>query len=85
MRAGGANFGSFSTIFRNLVRVTQTSPIGSRIYFKGFSDPINSFKPFPDHFEQLLKKSIFWVSDVFGPGLIPTMFWLFFQMLSLDI
>ena len=59
----------FLTIFQKLAQIAQTSPEGSRIYFQGFLDPINSFKPFLDHFEQFLKKSIFWVSDVFGPEL----------------
>ena len=55
-------------IFRKLAPVTHTIPDGSRNCFGGFSDPINSFKPFPGHFEQLFEKSIFWVSDVSGPG-----------------
>ena len=58
----------FLTIFRKLAQLAHTTPEGSRIYFQGFSDPINSFKPFPGHFEQLFEKSIFWVSDVSGPG-----------------
>ena len=49
--------------------MAQTSPVGSRICFKGFSDLINSFKPFPGHFEQFFEKSLFWVSDVLGPEL----------------
>ena len=57
----------FLTIFRKLAQVAHTTPEGSRNYFKGFSDPINSFKAFPGHFEQLFGKSIFWVSDVPGP------------------
>ena len=52
--------GSFSADFRKLAEVAHTSPLGSRIYLEGFSDPINSFKPFPGHFEQFFKKSIFW-------------------------
>ena len=59
---------SFLADFRKLAQALHTSPFGPRIYLEGFSDPINSFKPFPGHFEQFLKKSIFWVSDVSGPG-----------------
>ena len=51
---------SFLADFRKLAEVVHTSPLGSRIYLEGFSDPINSFKPFLGHLEQLLKKSIFW-------------------------
>ena len=59
----------FLTIFPKLAHVAQTNPEGSRIYFQGFLDPINSLKAFPGHFEQFWKNSIFWVSDVFGPEL----------------
>ena len=52
--------GSFLADFRKLAQASHTSPFGPRIYLEGFSDPINSFKPFPGHFEQFLKKSIFW-------------------------
>ena len=52
--------GSFSPISRKLAEASHTSPFEPRIYLEGFSNPINSFKPFPGHFEQFLKKSIFW-------------------------
>ena len=50
----------FLADFRKLAEVVHTSPLGSRIYLEGFSDPINSFKQFPGRFEQFFKKSIFW-------------------------
>ena len=58
----------FLTIFRKLAQVAHDTSEGPRIYFEGFSDPINSFKSFPGHFEQLFEKSIFLVSDVSEPG-----------------
>ena len=44
-----------------------TSLYEPRIYSKGVFELKNSLKSFTDHFGQLLKNSIFWVSDVSGP------------------
>ena len=49
------------------VRLSKISLFWPRLYSKGLSDLKNSLKSYTDHFGQLLKKSIFWVSDVSGP------------------
>ena len=79
--------GSFLADFRKLAQAHHTSPFGPRIYLEGFFDPINSFKPFPGHFEQFFKKSIFWSrtcpdSDRRGLISFPRHF---FQIFRLDI
>ena len=77
----------FLTIFRKLAQVADDTSEGSRIYFEGFSDPINSFKSFPGHFEQLFEKSIFGSRTCPDPDRrgLTTFPRLFLQMFRLDI
>ena len=78
---------SFLTDFRKLAQAPHTSPFGPRIYLEGFSDPINSFKPFPGHFEQFKKKRFFGLGRVRTrtDGGLTSFPRQFFQIFRLDI